>query len=192
MPDRPPDAAWLKLSAEPGLCGACKHAKLNETRRGTAYLRCTRAALDTSLPATRVSQSRSARDLIARRSLSPAPPVRHPRARLDARVADTRVDDVAAHVNDLRPLLRRCAGRSDRCRVRPALGDPVAGIAVTIFVCHVGYEVTTDVVRRLADAVDREIISAAERAVGDLPGVVHARPRPLDRTQAAGGGRGLG
>jgi divalent metal cation (Fe/Co/Zn/Cd) transporter len=72
-------------------------------------------------------------------------------------------------------------------------GDPVAGIAVTIFICHVGYEVSTDVVRRLADAVDPEIISAAERAVGDLPGVVHAHARArLDRAQAAGGGRGLG
>jgi hypothetical protein len=50
MPDWPPDAVWLKLGAEPGLCGACRHAKLNETRRGTAYLRCTRAAWDTALP----------------------------------------------------------------------------------------------------------------------------------------------
>ena len=49
MPERPPDAAWLKLGAEPGLCGACRHAKLNETRRGTAYLRCTRAAWDITL-----------------------------------------------------------------------------------------------------------------------------------------------
>ena len=49
MPERPPDAAWLKLDAEPGLCGACRHAKLNETRRGTAYLRCTRAAWDITL-----------------------------------------------------------------------------------------------------------------------------------------------
>ena len=56
-------------------------------------------------------------------------------------------------------------------------GDPVAGIAVTIFICHVGYKVTTDVVRRLADGVAPEIISAAERAVGDLPGVVHAHAR---------------
>jgi propionyl-CoA synthetase len=46
----PPDAAWLRLGAEPGLCSGCQHAKLNETRRGTAYLRCTRAAWDTRLP----------------------------------------------------------------------------------------------------------------------------------------------
>jgi propionyl-CoA synthetase len=50
MPGRGPDAAWLKLGAEPGLCAACQHAKINETRRGTAYLRCTRAAWDSRLP----------------------------------------------------------------------------------------------------------------------------------------------
>jgi propionyl-CoA synthetase len=50
MPGRPPDAAWLRLGAEPGLCAGCQHAKLNETRRGTAYLRCTRAAWDSRLP----------------------------------------------------------------------------------------------------------------------------------------------
>jgi hypothetical protein len=50
MPDRPPEAAWRKLGAEPGLCEACRHAKLNETRRGTAYLRCLRAAWDADLP----------------------------------------------------------------------------------------------------------------------------------------------
>jgi hypothetical protein len=49
MADRPPDGAWLKLGAAPGLCGACRHAKLNETRRGTAYIRCLRAAWDTAL-----------------------------------------------------------------------------------------------------------------------------------------------
>jgi propionyl-CoA synthetase len=44
------DLAWRKLGAEPGLCGACRHAKLNETRRGTAYVRCTRAGWDARLP----------------------------------------------------------------------------------------------------------------------------------------------
>jgi divalent metal cation (Fe/Co/Zn/Cd) transporter len=34
------------------------------------------------------------------------------------------------------------------------LGDPIAGIAVTLFICHVGYEVTRDVVHRLANSVD--------------------------------------
>lgn len=39
-------AAWVKLGAEAGLCANCSHAKLNETRRGTAYLRCLRAEWD--------------------------------------------------------------------------------------------------------------------------------------------------
>lgn len=50
MADRSSEAAWLKLGAEPGLCATCVHAKLNETSRGTAYLRCTRAAWDSRLP----------------------------------------------------------------------------------------------------------------------------------------------
>jgi hypothetical protein len=49
MPERQRNAKWPKLGAEPGLCGACRHAKLNETRRGTVYLRCTRAAWDVAL-----------------------------------------------------------------------------------------------------------------------------------------------
>ena len=56
-------------------------------------------------------------------------------------------------------------------------GDPVAGIAVTLFICHVGYEVTTDVIHRLADGVDPEVITAAESAAGSLPGVIHAHAR---------------
>ena len=56
-------------------------------------------------------------------------------------------------------------------------GDPVAGIAVTLFICHVGYEVTTDVIHRLADGVDPAVITAAESAAGDLPGVIHAHAR---------------
>ena len=36
------------LGAAPGLCADCQHAKLNQTRRGTAYLRCLRAAWDTT------------------------------------------------------------------------------------------------------------------------------------------------
>jgi hypothetical protein len=50
VPGQLPNAAWLKLGADPGLCAVCQHAKLNETRRGTAYLRCTRAAWDSRLP----------------------------------------------------------------------------------------------------------------------------------------------
>jgi cation diffusion facilitator family transporter len=56
-------------------------------------------------------------------------------------------------------------------------GDPVAGLAVTAFICHVGYEVTRDVVRRLADGIDPEIIHTAEAAAGSVRGVVHAHAR---------------
>jgi hypothetical protein len=37
------------LPVEPGLCGLCRHAQVKGTNRGTAYLRCTRAAWDDSL-----------------------------------------------------------------------------------------------------------------------------------------------
>jgi len=53
----------------------------------------------------------------------------------------------------------------------------VAGLAVTVFICHVGYEVTSDVVRRLADGIDPEVITAAETAAGSVPGVIHAHAR---------------
>jgi cation diffusion facilitator family transporter len=56
-------------------------------------------------------------------------------------------------------------------------GDPVAGLAITAFICHVGYEVTGDVVQRLADGVDPEVIRTAEAAAGSIPGVVHAHAR---------------
>jgi propionyl-CoA synthetase len=47
------------LPVKPGLCGECRHASVKGTNRGTAYLRCTRAAWDDrlarypSLPVTR-------------------------------------------------------------------------------------------------------------------------------------------
>jgi cation diffusion facilitator family transporter len=56
-------------------------------------------------------------------------------------------------------------------------GDPVAGLVVTIFICHVGYEVTKDVVHRLADGVDPDVITTAEAAAGSVPGVIHAHAR---------------
>lgn len=56
-------------------------------------------------------------------------------------------------------------------------GDPLAGLAVTAFICHVGYEVTKDVVHRLADGVDPNVIIAAEAAAGSVPGVIHAHAR---------------
>jgi cation diffusion facilitator family transporter len=56
-------------------------------------------------------------------------------------------------------------------------GDPVAGLAVTAFICHVGYEVTADVVHRLADGIDPAVITTAEAAAGSVPGVLHAHAR---------------
>jgi cation diffusion facilitator family transporter len=56
-------------------------------------------------------------------------------------------------------------------------GDPVAGLAVTAFICHVGYEVTADVLHRLADGMDPEVISRAETVAGSVPGVAHAHAR---------------
>lgn len=41
---------WALLGADPGLCAHCQYHKLNVTRRGTAYLRCGRAAWDDRLP----------------------------------------------------------------------------------------------------------------------------------------------
>jgi cation diffusion facilitator family transporter len=57
------------------------------------------------------------------------------------------------------------------------LGDPIAGMAVTLFIGHVGYEVTKDVVHRLADGVDPAVITSAEAAAGSVDGVVHAHAR---------------
>ena len=56
-------------------------------------------------------------------------------------------------------------------------GDPVAGLAVTALICHVGWEVTADVVHRLADGVDPGVITAAESAAGSVLGVIHAHAR---------------
>src|SRR4029077_4147048 len=56
-------------------------------------------------------------------------------------------------------------------------GDPVAGLAITAFICHVGYEVTSDVVHRLADGGDPSVITTAEAAAGSVPGIIHAHAR---------------
>jgi cation diffusion facilitator family transporter len=56
-------------------------------------------------------------------------------------------------------------------------GDPVAGLAITVVICHVGYQVTADVVHRLADGVGPSVITTAEAAAGSVPGVAHAHAR---------------
>jgi cation diffusion facilitator family transporter len=55
--------------------------------------------------------------------------------------------------------------------------DPIAGLVVTLFICHVGWEVTTDVIHRLMDGVDPEIITAAEAITMRMDGVRHAHAR---------------
>ena len=52
-----------------------------------------------------------------------------------------------------------------------------AGLAVTAFIGHVGYEVTSDVAHRLADGIDPAVITTAEAAAGSVPGVLHAHAR---------------
>jgi cation diffusion facilitator family transporter len=63
-------------------------------------------------------------------------------------------------------------------------GDPVAGLAVTAFICHVGWEVSSDVAHRLLDGVDPQVISTAETLAANVPGVrhTHARARWTGRT----------
>lgn len=58
-----------------------------------------------------------------------------------------------------------------------AWADAVAGIVVTGFICHVGWEVTSDIAHRLLDGVDPEIITTAESVAAAVPGVTHAHAR---------------
>ncbi|OBG74767.1 cation transporter [Mycobacterium sp. E3298] len=55
--------------------------------------------------------------------------------------------------------------------------DAVAGIVVTGFICHVGWEVTSEIAHRLLDGVDPEIITTAEAVAATVPGVTHAHAR---------------
>ncbi len=55
--------------------------------------------------------------------------------------------------------------------------DPIAGLAVTVFICHVGWEVSTDVTHRLMDGVDPDIITTAETITMQIAGVRHAHAR---------------
>ena len=57
------------------------------------------------------------------------------------------------------------------------LGDPIAGFAVTLFILHVGYEVTSDIVEHLMDGVDPDELERAELAARSVPGVEAATAR---------------
>ena len=56
-------------------------------------------------------------------------------------------------------------------------GDPAAGLAITVIICHVGFQVTAEVVHHLADGAGPPVITTAEAAAGSVPGVAHAHAR---------------
>lgn len=56
-------------------------------------------------------------------------------------------------------------------------GDPAAGFAITLFICHVGYEVTRDMLARLMDGLDPGDLDAAETAAAAVPGIRSAAVR---------------
>lgn len=55
--------------------------------------------------------------------------------------------------------------------------DAAAGVLVTLFICHVGWEVTGDLLGHLMDSVDPEVLAAAVGAAEAVPGVVHVHAR---------------
>jgi len=63
-------------------------------------------------------------------------------------------------------------------------GDPIAGFAVTLFILHVGYEVTGEVLNHLMDGVDEADLEAARTAADTVAGVTAAsvRGRWMGRT----------
>ena len=62
--------------------------------------------------------------------------------------------------------------------------DAVAGLFVTVFIAHVGWEVTTDLLVHLMDGVDPDVVSRVVSASEAIPGIVHAhvRARWMGRT----------
>ena len=63
-------------------------------------------------------------------------------------------------------------------------GDPIAGFAVTLFILHVGYQVTGEILHHLMDGVDAGVISAARGAARSVAGVddVTVRGRWMGRS----------
>lgn len=55
--------------------------------------------------------------------------------------------------------------------------DGIAGLVVTAFIVHVGWEVTTEVVGHLMDGVDPELVLRAQAAALEVPGVEHVHVR---------------
>jgi len=63
-------------------------------------------------------------------------------------------------------------------------GDPIAGFAVTLFIVHVGYQVTGEIVHHLMDGIDPSTLGAAREAALGVEGVeaVVARGRWMGRS----------
>jgi cation diffusion facilitator family transporter len=55
--------------------------------------------------------------------------------------------------------------------------DAVAGLLVTGFIIHVGYEVTSEMLEHLVDRVDPRVLAQAEQATLNVPGVGHTHIR---------------
>jgi cation diffusion facilitator family transporter len=64
------------------------------------------------------------------------------------------------------------------------IGDPIAGFAIALFICHVGYEVSSDVVHHLMDGIDPDILRQVEAASAGVLGgsPVHVRGRWTGRS----------
>ena len=56
-------------------------------------------------------------------------------------------------------------------------GDPVAGFAVTLFIAHVGYEVTTEIAHHLMDGLDEADVNSATQAVRTVDGLMDVEVR---------------
>jgi cation diffusion facilitator family transporter len=55
--------------------------------------------------------------------------------------------------------------------------DGVAGLFITAFIIHVGWEVTTEVLGHLMDGVDPELVRHAEAAALEVEGIEHVHVR---------------
>lgn len=62
--------------------------------------------------------------------------------------------------------------------------DGVAGLVVTAFIVHVGWQVTSEVVGHLMDGVNPEVLARSETAANAVPGLehVHVRARWMGRS----------
>jgi cation diffusion facilitator family transporter len=63
-------------------------------------------------------------------------------------------------------------------------GDPIAGFAVTLFILHVGYQVTGQMLHHLMDGIDVGVVDAARMAAQSAAGVeeVEVRGRWMGRS----------